>query len=154
LFVLAAEAACAMCLTVVDEFSRECLAVNVADSIRSGRWIEVLAKRVSVHGSPQYLRSDNGPEFVSRAVLMWLLQANINTAHIDPGKPWQNGNNESFPKPEMVRRRPAGQGPDLPLSELAESQGASAPKLRIIQSHVTPAQSEQALAICWCHCNS
>jgi putative transposase len=84
------------CLTVVDEFSRECLAIDVAGSIRSGRVIVVLTKLVSVHGSPQYLKSDNGPEFVSRAVLKWLLQANIDTAHIDPGKPWQNGNNESF----------------------------------------------------------
>jgi len=84
------------CLTVVDEFTRECLAIDVAGSIRSGRVIEVLSKLVSVHGSPQYLRSDNGPEFVSRAILRWLLQANIDSAHIDPGKPWQNGNNESF----------------------------------------------------------
>jgi putative transposase len=84
------------CLTVVDEFSRECLAIEVAGSIRSGRVIEVLSKLVSVHGSPKYLRSDNGPEFVSRAILRWLLKANIGTAHIAPGKPWQNGNNESF----------------------------------------------------------
>ena len=84
------------CLTVVDEFTRECLAIDVAGSIRSGRVIEVLSRLVSVHGSPKYLRSDNGPEFVSRAVLKWLTQANIDTAHIDPGKPWQNGSNESF----------------------------------------------------------
>ncbi len=84
------------CLTVVDEFSRECLAIDVAGSIRSGRVIEVLSRLVSIHGAPQYLRSDNGPEFVSRAVLKWLLEANIHTAHIDPGKPWQNGANESF----------------------------------------------------------
>jgi putative transposase len=84
------------CLTVVDEFSRECLAIDVAGSIRSGRVIEVLSKLVSVHGSPKYLRSDNGPEFVSRAVLKWLTLANIDTACIDPGKPWQNGSNESF----------------------------------------------------------
>jgi putative transposase len=57
---------------------------------------EVLSKLVSVHGCPRYLRSDNGPEFVSRAVLKWLTQANIDTAHIDPGKPRQNGTNESF----------------------------------------------------------
>ena len=56
----------------------------------------MLSRLVSVHGSPRHLRSDNGPEFVSRAVLKWLLQANIDTAHIDPGKPWQNGSNESF----------------------------------------------------------
>ena len=84
------------CLTVVDEFTHECLAIDVAASIRSGRVIEVLSRLVSVHGSPKHLRSDNGPEFVSRAVLKWLTQANIDTAHIDPGKPWQNGTNESF----------------------------------------------------------
>jgi putative transposase len=84
------------CLTVIDEFTRECLAIDVAGSIRSGRVIEVLSKLVSVHGAPAYLRSDNGSEFVSRAVLRWLSQSNINTACIDPGKPWQNGSNESF----------------------------------------------------------
>ncbi len=84
------------CLTVIDEFTRECLAIDVAGSIRSGRVIEVLSRLVSVHGAPRYLRSDNGPEFVSRAVLKWLTQAQIDTACIDPGKPWQNGSNESF----------------------------------------------------------
>ena len=84
------------CLTVIDEYTRECLAIDVAGSIRSGRVIEVLAKLVSVHGAPTYLRSDNGPEFVSRAVLRWLNTANIETIAIDPGKPWQNGSNESF----------------------------------------------------------
>ncbi len=83
------------CLTVVDEYTRECLAIDVAGSIRSGRVIEVLSKLVSVHGA-RCLRSDNGPEFVSRAVLRWLHGANIDTAAIDPGKPWQNGLNESF----------------------------------------------------------
>jgi putative transposase len=84
------------CLTIVDEFSKECLAIDVAGSIRSNRVIEVLSKLVSVHGAPKHLRSDNGPEFVSRSILKWLTQANIDTAHIDPGKPWQNGLNESF----------------------------------------------------------
>jgi putative transposase len=84
------------CLTVVDEYTRECLAIDVAGSIRSARVIEVLCRLVSVHGAPKYLRSDNGPEFVSRAVLKWLTETNIDTAHIDPGKPWQNGLNESF----------------------------------------------------------
>jgi putative transposase len=84
------------CLTVVDEYTRECLAIDVGGSIRSGRVIEVLSRLVSVHGAPRYLRSDNGPEFVSRAVLRWLHGANIDTAAIDPGKPWQNGLNESF----------------------------------------------------------
>jgi putative transposase len=84
------------CLTVVDEWTRECLAIDVAGSIRSGRVIEVLARLASVHGAPRVLRSDNGPEFVSTAVLRWLADERIDTAHIDPGKPWQNGTDESF----------------------------------------------------------
>jgi putative transposase len=84
------------CLTVIDEHTRESLAIDVAGSIRSGRLIEVLTRLVSQHGAPKYLRSDNGPEFVSKAVLKWLMQSNIDTALIDPGKPWQNGADESF----------------------------------------------------------
>jgi len=84
------------CLTVVDEWTRECLAIDVAGGIRSARVIEVLAQLVSVHGAPRYLRSDNGPEFVAFAILRWLADAQIETALIDPGKPWQNAMDESF----------------------------------------------------------
>jgi putative transposase len=84
------------CLTVIDEFTRECLAIDVAGGIRSGRVIEVLGQLVSMHGAPRYLRSDNGPEFVATAILRWLQTAQIETAFIDPGKPWQNGADESF----------------------------------------------------------
>jgi len=84
------------CLTVVDEWTHESLAIDVAGSIRSGRVIEVLARLVSVRGAPRYMRSDNGPEFVSTAVLRWLADTGIDSAHIAPGKPWQNGTNESF----------------------------------------------------------
>ena len=83
-------------LTVIDEFTRECLAIDVAGSIRSDRVIEVLARLISAHGAPRYLRSDNGSEFVSRAILEWLATEHIETALIDPGKPWQNADNESF----------------------------------------------------------
>jgi putative transposase len=55
-----------------------------------------LARLVSVHGAPRHLRSDNGPEFVSHAILRWLTGEGIDTALIDPGKPWQNGTDESF----------------------------------------------------------
>ena len=84
------------CLTVVDEFTRECLAIDVAGSIRSRRVIEVLTRLISEHGAPRFLRSDNGPEFVSHAILEWLANERIDTAFIDPGKPWQNGADESF----------------------------------------------------------
>jgi putative transposase len=84
------------CLTIIDEWTRESLAIDVQGSIRSARVIEVLTQLISVHGAPLHLRSDNGPEFVSRAVLQWLHNAGINTALSDPGKPWQNGSDESF----------------------------------------------------------
>ncbi len=84
------------CLTVVDEYTRECLAIHVDGSIRSKHVIAVLQRLVSVHGAPRHLRSDNGPEFVSKAILKWLADEQIDTAHIDPGKPWQNGTGESF----------------------------------------------------------
>jgi putative transposase len=84
------------CLTVIDEHTRECLAIDVAGSIRSGRVIEVLSRLIGEHGAPTHLRSDNGPEFVSKALLTWMSKAKIETASIEPGKPWQNGADESF----------------------------------------------------------
>lgn len=84
------------CLTVVDEFTRECLAIDVAGSIRSQRVIEVLSRLISERGAPAILRSDNGPEFVSKAILSWILESKIEVALIEPGKPWQNGTDESF----------------------------------------------------------
>jgi putative transposase len=84
------------CLSIVDEFTRECLAIDVAGSIRSARVVELLAKLISERGTPAFIRSDNGPEFVSMAVLRWPTENKVETVHIDPGKPWQNGTNESF----------------------------------------------------------
>ncbi len=84
------------CLVVTDEWTHEALAIDVQGSIRSRRVIDVLARLVSEHGAPRYLRSDNGPEFVSRAILRWLQGAGIETAYIEPGKPWQNGTAESL----------------------------------------------------------
>jgi putative transposase len=84
------------CLTIVDEFTHECLAIDVGSSIRAGRVIDTLSKLISMHGAPTYIRSDNGPEFVSTAILNWVTKQKIQTVHIDPGKPWQNGTNESF----------------------------------------------------------
>jgi putative transposase len=84
------------CLTVTDEFTKEGLAIDVGARIRSSRVIEVLSRLVSERGAPAFLRSDNGPEFVSQALLSWITQQGIDTALIDPGKPWQNGVGESF----------------------------------------------------------
>lgn len=84
------------CLTVTDEWTKEGLAIEVDGRIRSTRVIEALARLVSERGAPIHLRSDNGPEFVSRAILKWMVDEGIETALIDPGKPWQNGACESF----------------------------------------------------------
>lgn len=75
------------CLTVIDEWTREALCIEVASSIRASRVIDVLARLVSLRGAPKHLRSDNGPEFVSLAVLGWLEREGIETAFIAPGKP-------------------------------------------------------------------
>lgn len=84
------------CLTVIDEYTRECLAIDVNGAIRSSRVIEVLSKLMRIHGAPCYLRSDNGPEFVSKALIEWTVKESLQLALIEPGKPWQNGTNESF----------------------------------------------------------
>ena len=84
------------CLTVADEFTKEGLAIDVDGRIRSGRVIEVLSRLVSARGAPRFVRSDNGPEFVSKALLSWIVTQGIGTALIEPGKPWQNGVAESF----------------------------------------------------------
>ena len=84
------------CLTVTDEFTKEGLAIEVDGRIRSPRVIEVLSRLVSARGAPTFLRSDNGPEFVSKALLSWIVAQGIGTALIEPGKPWQNGVVESF----------------------------------------------------------
>jgi putative transposase len=84
------------CLTVTDEFTKEGLAIDVDGRIRSPRVIEVLSRLVSERGAPKFLRSDNGPEFVSKALLSWIVGQGIGTALIEPGKPWQNGVSESF----------------------------------------------------------
>jgi len=83
-------------LTVMDEFTREGLAIEVATSIPAQRVIRVLERLVAAHGAPAYIRSDNGPEFVALALRGWLVRQAVTTLYIDPGCPWQNGYGESF----------------------------------------------------------
>tara|TARA_R110000787_G_scaffold15088_25_gene46522 strand:- start:7296 stop:8012 length:717 start_codon:yes stop_codon:yes gene_type:complete len=72
------------------------LAIDVAGSSRSRRVIKVLSRLVGLHGAPRYMKSDNGPEFVPKAILEWIVQSGIQSTHIDPGKPWQNGTDKSI----------------------------------------------------------
>ena len=83
-------------LTVIDQYSRECLAIRAARSIRSADVIEVLAELMVFRGVPDHIRSDNGPEFSARAVREWLGRAGARTLYIEPGSPCENGYIESF----------------------------------------------------------
>ena len=84
------------CLTVKDEKTRWCVAIAVARSFSHERVIEVLTRLIAQYGCPQYIRSDNGPELVADALLKFFHDQGIKPSRITPGKPWQNGSNESF----------------------------------------------------------
>lgn len=83
-------------LAVLDEYTRECLALYVGRSISSKRVIHLLNWLFITRGRPEYLRSDNGSEFIARAIQMWLEEANCQTLYIKPGSPWENPFIESF----------------------------------------------------------
>ena len=83
-------------LTLIDEFTRECLAVEVGISITSERVRRILEKVCFDKGQPEIIRSDNGSEFIGKAVGSWLAENGIQPLFIEPGKPWQNGKGESF----------------------------------------------------------
>ena len=83
-------------LNIIDEFTRECLAIEVDRKLNSAKVIEVLARLFVERGTPQYLRSDNGPEFIARRVRFWLKRHGVDTLFIEPGSPWENGYIESF----------------------------------------------------------
>lgn len=83
-------------LTVIDEFTRECIAIKVARSLNSQAVASVLFKLFIHRGLPDYIRSDNGPEFTSKFIRGWLSKIGVDTLFIEPGSPWENGYNESF----------------------------------------------------------
>jgi putative transposase len=83
-------------LTVIDEFTRRCLAIVVARRLRSDDVLHCLADLMSRHGPPEHIRSDNGPEFVARNVRTLLTRLGVKTLYIEPGSPWENGYCESF----------------------------------------------------------
>ena len=83
-------------LSILDQFTRECLAIHVAPSIRARYVLAVLQRTMQHHGRPQFLRSDNGSEFTAIAVQQWLHDQHVGPSFITPGHPWQNGFVESF----------------------------------------------------------
>ncbi len=83
-------------LTIVDGYTRECLAVDVARRLRAGDVLDHLAEVFVYRGVPEYIRSDNGPELMANTVRKWLSRMGVKTLFIEPGSPWENGYIESF----------------------------------------------------------
>jgi len=83
-------------LTVQDEYTRECLAIEVERRMPGSFVSRTLLRLFGQHGRPQYVRSDNGPEFIAKALMKMLATERVQVRHIEPGSPWQNGRNERF----------------------------------------------------------
>jgi putative transposase len=82
--------------TLVDEYTRECLALEVRRGMTARAVAAVLAEVVRARGVPAHIRSDNGPEFIAQAIRAWVSEAGLETLYIEPGAPWENGYAESF----------------------------------------------------------
>jgi transposase InsO family protein len=83
-------------LNIIDEYTKECLAIKVGRKITASEVIDTLADLFIQRGSPKFIRSDNGPEFVAELLRQWLKDLGVQTAYIEPGSPWENGYIESF----------------------------------------------------------
>lgn len=83
-------------LSIVDEYTRECLCLKVARRLTSRDVIEVLQALFVAHGRPEHIRSDNGPEFIAKALRAWLELTQVGPLYVEPGSPWENGYAESF----------------------------------------------------------
>jgi putative transposase len=83
-------------LNIIDEFTRECLAIRIDRKLNSTDVIDALSDLFIIRGVPGYVRSDNGPEFIAEAVREWIAAVGAKTAFIEPGSPWENGYCESF----------------------------------------------------------
>jgi putative transposase len=83
-------------LTVIDEYTRECLAIVAERRLRADDVLFCLTDLFVKHGTPEYIRSDNGGEFTAKVVRQWLSRLAVQTLYIEPGSPWENGYNESF----------------------------------------------------------
>ena len=105
-------------LNVIDEFARERLAIRVKRRLNSTDVIDVLSDLFLGRGIPGHIRSDNGPEFIAKAVRNWITAVGAKTAYITPGSPWENGYIESFNsklRDELLRPYGAS-APTLPMA--------------------------------------
>jgi transposase InsO family protein len=84
------------CLDILDEYTRECLCLEVERSFKADDVLELLTQLMGEHGIPKHIRSDNGSEFIAMEMQKWLKKMEVETLYIEPGAPWQNGYAESF----------------------------------------------------------
>jgi len=94
-------------LTIIDEYTRECLAIEENRRLNSRNVMDVLSQLFVERGTPQYIRSDNGPEFIAIRLRWWLKRHKIDTLYIEPGSPWENGYIEPFTgklRDELLKR--------------------------------------------------
>lgn len=122
-------------LVVIDEYTRQCLRIEVGRSMGAKTVVRILAEVMQTHGEPRALRSDNGPEFIANAVQEWLAAAGVGTLYIQPGSPWENAYAESF----MSRFRPEFLSREL-FNTLIEAQVLTE-KHRLWYNHVRPHSS-------------
>lgn len=83
-------------MPIVEEYSRECLALEAERSITAEDVVETLDQLFTERGAPKFIRSDNGPEFIAEAVKRWLTASSVKTLYIEPGAPWENAYSETF----------------------------------------------------------
>jgi putative transposase len=83
-------------MPIVDEYSRECLSIEVERSITAEDVVSTLASLFRQRGEPAFIRSDNGPEFIAKAIKRWLEVSGVRTLYIEPGSPWENAYSETF----------------------------------------------------------
>jgi len=83
-------------MPIVDEYGRECLALEIERSITAQDVVGILDRLFAERGEPAYIRSDNGPEFIAKAIKRWLAASGVETLYIEPGAPWENAHSETF----------------------------------------------------------
>ena len=126
-------------LTVIDEHSRQCLAIHVQRKLRSDDVLAVLSELFQRHGPPDHIRSDNGAEFTAHAVRDWLGRIGVKTLYIEPGSPWEDGYNERLAF-GLLRVQRQTQGRATQWGDLLHTQGSGHPDRTLapaLQHHPT-----------------
>ena len=144
-------------LSIVDEYTRECLALEVGRRFTSADVIEVLVDLLVVRGVPEHIRSDNGPEFIAHAIRGWLERAEVHALYIEPGSPWENGYAESFNsrlRDELLNREEFANVPEARTLGQAYRQEYNHRRPHSALGYRTPAEFAAAAGACRKPCDT